>query len=58
MAACEKTGPYVGPVSVIAGVGAGHSSRGEHAVHRRFWEDSTSATASPQYAKQALERQR
>jgi hypothetical protein len=54
----KKPGPMWGPVSVIAGVGAGNSSRGEHAAHRRFWEDSSGATASPQYAKRALTRQR
>jgi hypothetical protein len=54
----KKPGPMWGPVSVIAGVGAGNSSRGEHAAHRRFWEDSSGATASQQYAKQALTRQR
>ncbi|MFZ0623556.1 MAG: hypothetical protein WAM76_16350, partial [Pseudolabrys sp.] len=35
----KKPGPIWGPVSVIASVGAGNSSRGEHAARRRFWED-------------------
>ena len=35
----KKPGPMWGPVSVIADVGAGNSSRGEHAAHRQFWED-------------------
>jgi hypothetical protein len=36
----EKPGP-VGPGFSDAGVGAGNSSRGEHAVNRRFWEDTS-----------------
>ena len=40
----KKPGPARGPVSVCR-CGDRQSSRGEHAAHRRFWEDTSGATA-------------
>src|SRR6185437_7627774 len=38
-ASYEKTGPREGPGLSVPVWGPTHTSRGEHAAHRRLWED-------------------